>query len=191
MTFAIKGMHHFAYKCFDPVKTRFFYETVLGMPLAHTIRASGVPSTGGDPVHYFHFFFEMRDGSCLAFFDLGDDVASEPSPNTPRWVNHIALEVESSAALAEAAQRLQDHGFEVVGPIDHGFIRSIYFFDPNGIRMEFTWAVPREQRSEVYEEGDKEAQYALWLEERPRAKEFARTWALAERGGPAHGAADR
>jgi catechol 2,3-dioxygenase-like lactoylglutathione lyase family enzyme len=186
MTFAIKGMHHFAYKCKDPVQTRDFYERVLGLPLVHTIRATGVPSTGGDPVHYFHFFFGMRDGSCLAFFDLGDDTASEPSPNTPRWVNHIALEVESEEALAGMAQRLRDNGVDVVGPLDHGFIRSVYFFDPNGIRMEFTRAVPAAEQAAIYSGGDQEEQYRRWLAERGQAAEFARTWALAERGGSEH-----
>jgi catechol 2,3-dioxygenase-like lactoylglutathione lyase family enzyme len=181
MTFAIKGLHHFAYKCKDPQATRDFYEKVLGLPLVHTIRATGIPSTGGDPVHYFHFFFEMRDGSCLAFFDLGDDMASEPSANTPPWVNHIALEVESEEALAEGARRLREHGVEVVGPLDHGFIRSVYFFDPNGIRMEFTRKVAPDEQAQVYAREDQEVQYANWLAQRHRAAEFARTWSLAQR----------
>ena len=56
------------------------------------ITADNVPSTGEDNP-YCHIFFAMHDGSCIAFFDLGDGEAAAPSANTPGWVNHIALEV--------------------------------------------------------------------------------------------------
>jgi glyoxylase I family protein len=80
----------------------------------------------------------MTDGSCIAFFDLGDDVAAEKSPNTPEWVNHIALRVESVEELARLKARLEAHGVEVLGVTDHHIFQSIYFFDPNGIRLELT-----------------------------------------------------
>jgi catechol 2,3-dioxygenase-like lactoylglutathione lyase family enzyme len=133
----VRGLHHFAYRCRDAEETRQFYEDVLGLPLAHIIQEDHVPSTG-EYCPYVHIFFEMGDGSFIAFFDLGDDLASDPSPNTPAWVNHLALNVESAAALQEAKRRLEDAGVEVVGVTDHGFINSIYFFDPNGIRLELT-----------------------------------------------------
>jgi catechol 2,3-dioxygenase-like lactoylglutathione lyase family enzyme len=133
----IHGLHHWAYRCRDAEETRRFYEDVLGLPLVHVIRADNVPSTG-EYCPYVHIFFRMRDGSYLAFFDLGDDRASEPSPNTPAWVNHIALRVDSVAAVAEAKRRLEAAGVEVLGVTDHHFIQSIYFFDPNGIRLELT-----------------------------------------------------
>lgn len=85
-----------------------------------------------------HIFFRLGDGSHVAFFDLGDDVAAEPSPNTPAWVNHIALRVESLDALHAAKARLEAAGVEVLGVTDHHIIQSIYFFDPNGIRLELT-----------------------------------------------------
>jgi catechol-2,3-dioxygenase len=80
----------------------------------------------------------MRDGSYIAFFDLGDDVAALPSPNTPAWVNHIALRVDSVDDLLAAKARLEGAGVEVLGVTDHHIIESIYFFDPNGIRVELT-----------------------------------------------------
>ena len=100
-------------------------------------RRTTCPSTG-EYCPYVHIFFEMGDGSFIAFFDLGDDLASDPSPNTPAWVNHLALTVESVEHLQQAKQRLEAAGVEVVGVTDHGFINSIYFFDPNGIRLELT-----------------------------------------------------
>jgi catechol 2,3-dioxygenase-like lactoylglutathione lyase family enzyme len=133
----VKGLHHFAWRCRDAEETRRFYEDLLGLPLAHVIKLDHVPSTG-EFCPYVHIFFELGDGSYIAFFDLGDDNAALPSPNTPAWVNHIAFEVPSRAVLESAKARLEAAGVEVVGITDHHFINSIYFFDPNGIRLELT-----------------------------------------------------
>ena len=134
---AVRGLHHFAYRCRDAEETRHFYEDILGLPLAHIIQEDHVPSTGAY-CPYVHIFFEMADGSFIAFFDLGDDLASDPSPNTPSWVNHLALRVDSLEKVHQAKRRLEAAGIDVVGVTDHGFIISIYFFDPNGIRLELT-----------------------------------------------------
>lgn len=133
----IRSLHHFAWRCRDCEETRHFYEDLLGLPLVHVIKSDVVPSTG-EFCPYVHIFFQMRDGSYIAFFDLGDDTAAQPSPNTPAWVNHLALRVDSVAELEQAKARLQAAGIEVLGVTDHHIIRSIYFFDPNGIRLELT-----------------------------------------------------
>jgi catechol 2,3-dioxygenase-like lactoylglutathione lyase family enzyme len=130
-------MHHFAWRCRDAEETRAFYEDLLGLPLAHIVRADHVPSTGAY-CPYVHLFFQLKDNSFIAFFDLGDNQNADPSPNTPAWVNHFAMKVESLEALHRFKQRLEAAGVEVLGPTDHGFLQSIYFFDPNGIRLEFT-----------------------------------------------------
>lgn len=134
---AIHGLHHFAYRCRDAEQTRHFYEDILGLPLFHIIQSDYVPSTG-EYCPYTHIFFRMQDGSCLAFFDLGDDVACAPSPNTPAWVNHIALRVDTVEELEQMKARLLAHGVEVVGVTDHHIFKSIYFFDPNGVRLELS-----------------------------------------------------
>ncbi|MEQ9814612.1 MAG: VOC family protein [Azospirillaceae bacterium] len=131
-------LHHFAWRCRDAEETRHFYEDVLGLPLAHVIKADKVPSTG-EETPYVHIFFRMKDGSYIAFFDLGDGKISTPDPGTPSWVNHFAMEVESEDDLLAAKRRLEADGVAVIGPTDHGFVRSIYFFDPNGLRLEFTY----------------------------------------------------
>ena len=131
----IHGLHHFAYRCRDAEETRHFYEDILGLPLFHYIRSDIVPSTG-EYCPYVHIFFRMTDGSCVAFFDLGDNVAPAPSANTPAWVNHIALRVDTIEQLEAMKARLEAHGIEVLGVTDHRVFRSIYFFDPNGIRLE-------------------------------------------------------
>ena len=138
----VKGVHHFAYKCKDAAETRRFYEDVLGMPLAHVIEERDFKSTTGDTVSFAHFFFRMADGNYLAFFDLADGRAAERDPATPQFVNHLALGVANEAELQACKARLEAAGVEVIGPLDHdGFVRSIYFWDPNGVRLEFTYTV--------------------------------------------------
>lgn len=134
----IHGLHHWAFRCRNVEETRHFYEDVLGLPLAAAVTHDRVPSTG--EFHpYYHIFFEMADGSYLAFFDLLDDKGYEPDPATPNWVNHLALEVSSREALEQAKHRLEAEGVEVLGIVDHKWFDSIYFFDPNGIRLELVF----------------------------------------------------
>ena len=133
----IQQLHHFAYKARDAEETRHFYEDILGLPLYHIIQSDYVPSTG-EYCPYTHFFFRLQDGSFIAFFDLGDDVKPLPSPNTPLWVNHISFRVNTVQDLENTKTRLQAHGIEVLGVTDHHIFKSIYFFDPNGIRLELT-----------------------------------------------------
>ncbi len=134
---AIHQLHHYAYRARDAEETRHFYEDILGLPLYHIIQSDHVPSTG-EYCPYTHFFFRLQDGSFIAFFDLGDDEAALPSPNTPRWVNHIAFRVDSIQALQDMKARLEAHGVEVLGVTDHHIFHSIYFFDPNGVRLELS-----------------------------------------------------
>lgn len=167
----IRGLHHFAWRCRDCEETRHFYEDLLGLPLVHVIRADQVPSTG-EYCPYVHIFFQMKDGSYLAFFDLGDNEVAEPSPNTPGWVNHIALRVDSVADLRAARARLQAAGVEVLGITDHHIIESIYFFDPNGIRLELT--TPTVAPAEMTRlAGQAHAEVQAWTREK-RARREAR-----------------
>lgn len=164
----INGLHHVAYRCRDAEETRHFYEDLLGLPLVHIVRADTVPSTG-EHCPYVHLFFEMTDGSCVAFFDLGDDTAAEPSPNTPLWVNHLALRMGSQAQVDEAKRRLQQAGVEVIGPVSHdGFVHSIYFFDPNGIRLELTLTMSSAAELQRFRQRARAACDAWTLEKRAR-----------------------
>ncbi|HYF42536.1 MAG TPA: VOC family protein [Ramlibacter sp.] len=133
----IHQLHHYAYRAKDAEETRHFYEDILGLPLYHIIQSDVVPSTG-EYCPYTHFFFRLQDGSFIAFFDLGNDEAALPSPNTPLWVNHISFRVDSQQALRDMKARLEAHGVEVLGITDHHIFHSIYFFDPNGVRLELT-----------------------------------------------------
>jgi catechol 2,3-dioxygenase-like lactoylglutathione lyase family enzyme len=144
-----RGLHHFAWRCRDAEETRHFYEDVLGLPLVHLIRLDHVPSTG-EYCPYVHIFFEMTDGSAIAFFDLGDGQAPAPSPNTPDWVTHIAMRMDSEQELEAMRQRLQQHGVQVLGVTDHKMCKSIYFFDPNGLRLEFAVATQSEDEARAH-----------------------------------------
>ena len=133
----LQQLHHFAWRARDAEETRHFYEDFLGLPLYHIIQSDYVPSTG-EYCPYTHFFFRLVDGSFIAFFDLGDDQASLPSPNTPAWVHHISFRVNTVDELLATKTRLEAHGISVLGVTDHHIFKSIYFFDPNGIRLELT-----------------------------------------------------
>jgi glyoxylase I family protein len=139
------GLHHHAYRCRDAEETRRFYENVLGLPMVVAVAHDRVPSTG-DERPYVHIFFRLGDGSMLAFFDLFDGLACVPDPATPPWVNHLALRVDDRAALESAQNRLHREGVETVGIVDHGWFDSIYFWDPNGIRLELVSVTASERR---------------------------------------------
>jgi lactoylglutathione lyase len=85
-----------------------------------------------------HVFLDAGGGNVLAFFELPTRAPMGRDPNTPAWVQHIAFSVESLAVLEATRQRLLERGIDVVGPTDHGLFHSIYFFDPNGHRLELT-----------------------------------------------------
>jgi glyoxylase I family protein len=134
---ALKGLNHVAWRCIDAEQTRQFYEDFLDLPLAHVIRSEHVPSTG-EYAPYCHLFFEMRDGSYIAFFDIRDGRGATLSSDMPKWVHHFAFEVDTIDEVRAIKERLEKAGINVLGVTDHHFIQSIYFFDPNGLRLEVT-----------------------------------------------------
>ena len=83
-----------------------------------------------------HVFFRMDDGSYVAFFELPESPDMGRDANTPSWVQHLALRVADEKTLLASKQRIESHGVEVLGPVDHGVCKSIYFFDPSGHRIE-------------------------------------------------------
>ena len=144
----IKGLHHNAYRCRDSEETRAFYEDFLGLPFAGALEISAT-KTGLD-TQVLHTFFQMEDGSFLAFFD---------DPDTPfdfktqrDFDLHIALEVDHQH-LQPMLDRGREAGIESRGISDHGFIDSIYFRDPNGYVIELTARRPGQEGS-VGDDGD-------------------------------------
>jgi len=133
----LQGLHHVAYRCRDAGETAAFYTGILGLRLAHVIVQDRVPSTQAWSPHA-HVFFEMEDGSYIAFFELANAPPAQSDPNTPDWVQHLALQVKDEGMLLAGKARLEAAGLDVVGPTDHHFCKSIYFFDPSGHRLELT-----------------------------------------------------
>jgi catechol 2,3-dioxygenase-like lactoylglutathione lyase family enzyme len=132
---ALKRIHHVAYRCRDAAETVAWYQRTLGMTYTTAFAEDHVPSTGAyDP--YMHVFLDCGGGNVLAFFELPNQPEMGKDPNTPAWVQHIAFEVESEADLLAAKAHLADLGIDVLGPTWHGIFKSIYFFDPNGHRLE-------------------------------------------------------
>lgn len=130
---AIKGLHHAAYRCRDSEATRAFYEDFLGLPLAGVLEINETKT--GRETSVLHTFYQMADGSCLAFFEAPDQAFEFKDQHD--FDLHIALEVETSHLNAMLA-KAKASGAEVRGPSNHGFIDSIYFRDPNGYVIELT-----------------------------------------------------
>jgi catechol 2,3-dioxygenase-like lactoylglutathione lyase family enzyme len=131
-------LNHVAYVAKDTKETVEFYTKLLGMELVAAVVDDRIPSTG-EPVPYFHSFFRMADGSTLAFFEAPE--LPPPAELTHPAYNvfqHLALEVGSTENVDAWFAWLTSNGVEVVGPVDHGIIYSIYFYDPSGIRLELT-----------------------------------------------------
>ena len=137
MTINIKQIHHVAYRCKDAKETMEFYRDNLNMDFILAIAEDRVPSTKA-PDPYMHIFMDAGMGNILAFFELPTQPEMDRDRNTPEWVQHIAFEVEDEQALIDAKAELEAKGLDVLGVTNHGIIRSIYFFDPNGHRVELT-----------------------------------------------------
>ena len=129
----LKKLHHNAYRCIDSEATRKFYEGFLGLPL---VKAFEIAETyTGKKTKVLHTFYSLRDSSSLAFFEVLNDPLEYK-----RWHDfdlHIALEVEESL-LIDFYNKGKKFNIETRGISDHGFIKSIYFRDPNGYVIELT-----------------------------------------------------
>ena len=131
----IERIHHVAYRCKDAKETVDWYERHLGMNFVLAIAENEVPSTKA-PDPYMHVFLDAGGGNILAFFELPSQPEMGRDPNTPAWVQHLAMKVDSMETLLATKAKLEAAGIDVLGPTDHTIFKSIYFFDPNGHRIE-------------------------------------------------------
>jgi catechol 2,3-dioxygenase-like lactoylglutathione lyase family enzyme len=132
---AIERIHHVAYRCRDAKQTVEWYRQHLGMDFVLAIAEDRVPSTHA-PDPYMHVFLDAGGGNILAFFELPHSPDMGRDANTPDWVQHIAFKVGNVQELVATKARLEAAGIAVVGVTDHTIFKSIYFFDPNGHRVE-------------------------------------------------------
>jgi catechol 2,3-dioxygenase-like lactoylglutathione lyase family enzyme len=131
----IQKIHHVAYRCKDAKETTEWYKDMLNMDLVLAIAENEVPSTKA-PDPYMHIFLDAGMGNVLAFFELPNSPEMGRDEHTPTWVQHIALQVGDVDELVQAKALLEEKGVDVLGPINHGVFKSIYFFDPSGHRLE-------------------------------------------------------
>lgn len=132
-----RGVNHLALVTNDMDATVRFYHGVLGAPLVATIGTPG----------FRHYFFDFGPHSTVAFFEYRDldlqpfaKPAGVPDPRAIQF-DHLSLDLPDEAALEALRDRLAANGCEVTEVVDHRFIRSIYFTDPNGIALEASWWV--------------------------------------------------
>ena len=129
----LKGLHHNAYRCQDSETTRAFYEDFLGLPLVGTLEIK--ESKSGRKTNTLHTFYQMDDGSCLAFFEAPDMEFQFKTQHD--YDLHIALEVNPED-LQPRLDKGKAAGIETRGIADHHFLDSIYLRDPNGYVIELT-----------------------------------------------------
>ena len=176
----ILGIHHSAYLCRDAKETRDFYCDVLGMRMRATLAIDKRPGTDED-LSYMHLFFEMEDGNYIAFFDLPDSVKEDYFKNKDGMQEyHFAFELENLEAQKFFKEKLENLGLPVRGPVDHGFVTSIYFHDPNGLQVEFTVRSCRHEIILAEEEAKSEDVLARWTAETAAVKSERLNLAAAE-----------
>ena len=166
MTMRPSRLHHTAYVTKDLEKTRAFYEDIIGLPLMATWCESD--ELFGKLRTYCHCFFGLEDGSALAFFqfaDPGDAAEFGPKmPDTP--FHHIALNVGADTQAA-VESRLAAAGYRAPATyvLEHGYCRSLYAVDPNGMIVELTCDVPAAVQPEAVKarQARAHAELARWL----------------------------
>jgi len=134
----IERIHHVAYRCKDAKQTVEWYTKHLNMQFVLAIAENEVPSTKA-PDPYMHVFLDFGGGNVLAFFELPTQPEMDRDRNTPSWVQHLAMKVDSLETLLETKAKLEAAGISVIGPVNHTIFKSIYFFDPNGHRLELAY----------------------------------------------------
>ena len=131
-----RGINHLAMVTGDMDATIRFWRDLIGMRLINGIGEAG----------FRHYFFEIDQKNTLAFFEWDGAKSVEQKPHGvpfkgPIVFDHIAFGMNSSQETWDLKDKLEAAGFECSDLIDHGFIHSIYSFDPNGIPIEFCYEV--------------------------------------------------
>ena len=137
-----RGVHHLALNTEDMKATLEFYVNLVGMTLVHAMKVpaglgSGPGNRGNPPYEEIrHYFFDMGNDSLLAFFEMPKGAEPRAKRDGIGGMQHVAFAVTPTQFQA-LQDRLRAAGVPADGPIDipPGLV-SVYFFDPNGIRLE-------------------------------------------------------
>lgn len=133
----ITNVNHVAYRCRDAEQTRWFYEDVLELPLRIAFSEEEIPGMGL-PCPFMHLFFEMPNGDYVAFFDEPTRAKPEDFEPADSFDRHLAFEVATMDDVLRWQKKINDKGVACLGPVDHGFVKSVYMYDPNGLLCEVT-----------------------------------------------------
>jgi len=158
-----KQLHHTAFVTKDQEKTRQFYEDVLGIPLVATWCEQ--EDLFGKVRTYCHTFFGLEDGSALAFFQFADpEDQREFGPEMPKSpFHHVAFTVDSETQEAFES-RLKEGGYEdKMYVLEHGYCRSLYVEDPNGMLVEFAVDHPQVERIDADQRAKAHDELKRWL----------------------------
>ena len=157
-------LHHTAYVSKDLEATRKFYEDVIGLPLIATWCESD--ELFGKERTYCHCFFGLADGGALAFFQFADsDDQAEFGPAMPASpFHHIALNVDAETQKG-IEERIRAAGYKLPDTyvLEHGYCRSIYVTDPNGMIVEFTYDDHRADEINKTRRADAHQELKRWL----------------------------
>jgi catechol 2,3-dioxygenase-like lactoylglutathione lyase family enzyme len=155
-------LHHHAFVTTDQEATRKFYEDVVGLPLVATW-TEVEHLMGGEEQEFCHTFYALGDGGCLAFFQFANRQFSERfAPPTPSSLfRHVAMLVTSEQQEA-IRSRAEDTGLEAM-IADHGYCRSLYLTDPNGLLLEFTVDHPDVEKIDATRRDSAHSDLARWL----------------------------
>ncbi len=171
------SLHHNAYVTEDMEAVRHFYEEIIGYPLVATWAEK--TELFGKERTYMHCFFDIGDGSCLAFFQFADRADHEEfGPELqPSGFRHLAMKVDQ-ATQDGIKDRLAAAGISEPQAyiLNHGYCYSLYVFDPSGLLVEFT--VDHENVAQINAEKKKSAHedLAKWLagDHTPNNEQFHR-----------------
>ena len=156
-------LHHNAYVCANQERTRHFYEDIIGLPLVATwIEEGESPDFPGKKISFVHTFFGIGDGGALAFFEFADpEVAARYKALKQPFYVHLAL-AASAATQDEIQRRLEAEGIRV-RVRDHGYCKSIYATDPDGLVVEFTADPPDADRIAAKQRASAHADLRRWM----------------------------
>ncbi len=146
---AFAGINHLALVTNDMDKTVRFYRDVLGMEVVGSLSGEIEPG-----VSMRHYFFSIGQGNTVAFFEWqGVEMPPRKDAGTRKsgiQFDHVSFNLDSEKSLLELQARVRSHGVAATDIVDHGFIHSIYFEDPNGISLEFSvWTKDLTQHPEL------------------------------------------
>ena len=157
-------LHHTAYVTRDLEGTRKFYEDLIGLPLVATW--CEVDELFGAERVYCHLFFQLGDGGALAFFKFANQQDEElfgpRMPESP--FHHIALNVDKETQQG-IEQRLVAAGYKEprMYVLEHGYCRSVYVTDPNGLILEFTLDHPKVKEINATRLANAHADLKRWM----------------------------